>query len=212
MVSAPGGSLGSWTVKSIVGTMFPILVVLSVLEMGSGFVLETLEETYLGNPTLLVLVPVMIDMGGNLGAILSSRLSTRLHLGLLDFDPRDTVLWTNILAILALAGTIFTILGFVAYGVGHLITGEPMALWDLLVISVVSGMLLAVVAIVLSISATYVSYKQGLDPDDTTIPVVTNVCDILGVIILSVVAIAVLGGPPLHVVLLEELTAVLVFV
>ena len=210
MVSIPGSSLDSWTVKSIVGTMFPILVVLSILEMGSGFVLETLEETYLGNPTLLVLVPVMIDMGGNLGAILSSRLSTRLHLGLLEFDPRDTVLWTNILAILALAGTIFTILGFVAYGVGHLITGEPMALWDLLVISVVSGMILAVVAIVLSIAATYVSYKQGLDPDDTTIPVVTNVCDILGVIILSVVAIAVLGGPPLHVVLLEELGAVLI--
>ncbi|AUX09596.1 MgtE family transport protein [Halalkaliarchaeum desulfuricum] len=210
MVSLPGGSLDSWTVKSIVGTMFPILVVLSILELGSGFVLETLEETYLGNPTLLVLVPVMIDMGGNLGAILSSRLSTRLHLGVLEFDPRDTVLWTNILAILALAGTIFTILGFVAYGVGHLITGEPMALWDLLVISVVSGMLLAVVAIVLSIGATYVSYKQGLDPDDTTIPVVTNVCDILGVIILSVVAIAVLGGPPLHVVLLEELGAMLV--
>ncbi|MDR5671770.1 Permease, similar to cation transporter [Halalkaliarchaeum sp. AArc-CO] len=210
MVSIPGDSLDSWTVKSIVGTMFPILVVLSILEMGSGFVLETLEETYLGNPTLLVLVPVMIDMGGNLGAILSSRLSTRLHLGLLEFDPRDTVLWTNILAILALAGTIFTILGFVAYGVGHLITGEPMALWDLLVISVVSGMILAVVAIVLSIAATYVSYKQGLDPDDTTIPVVTNVCDILGVIILSVVAIAVLGGPPLHVVLLEELGAVLI--
>lgn len=192
MVSIPGSSLDSWTVKSIVGTMFPILVVLSILEMGSGFVLETLEETYLGNPTLLVLVPVMIDMGGNLGAILSSRLSTRLHLGLLEFDPRDTVLWTNILAILALAGTIFTILGFVAYGVGHLITGEPMALWDLLVISVVSGMILAVVAIVLSIAATYVSYKQGLDPDDTTIPVVTNVCDILGVIILSIVAIIVL--------------------
>lgn len=206
MVSAPlPSSLNSWTVKSIVGTMFPLLIVLSVLEIGSGFVLETLEETYLGNPTLLVLVPVMIDMGGNLGAILSSRLSTRLHLGILEFDPRNTVLWSNIVAILALAATIFTILGFVAYGVGHLITGEPMALWDLLVISLVSGLLLAVVAIVLSISATYVSYTRGLDPDDTTIPVVTNVCDILGVIILSVVAIAVLGGPPLHVVLMEEL-------
>ena len=210
MVDAPSDeSLNSWAVKSIVGTMFPLLIVLSVLEMGSGFVLETLEETYLGNPTLLVLVPVMIGMGGNLGAILSSRLSTLLHLGVLEFDPRDTVLWANIIAILALAATIFTVLGFVAWGVGHLITGEPLALRDLLVISVVSGMILAVVVILLSIAATYASYTQELDPDDTTIPVVTNVCDILGVIILSVVAIAVLGGPPLHVVLLEELGAML---
>lgn len=207
--TSPDGPPNTWTVRSIVRTMFPILVVLSILEMGSGFVLETLEETYLGNPTLLVLVPVMIGMGGNLGAILSSRLSTRLHLGLLEFDPRDVVLWTNVFAILALAGTIFSVLGFVAWVVGQLITREPLALTDLLLISIVSGMTLAVVVIVLSIAATYVSYTRGLDPDDTTIPVVTNLCDILGVVILSLVAIAVLDGPSLSVVLREALGAVL---
>lgn len=207
--ASPDGSPNTWTVRSIVGTMFPILIVLSILEMGSGFVLETLEATYLGNPTLLVLVPVMIGMGGNLGAILSSRLSTRLHLGLLEFDPRDVVLWTNVVAILALAGTIFSVLGFVAWMVGQVITREPLALADLLLISVVSGMILAVVVVVLSIAATYVSYTRGLDPDDTTIPVVTNLCDILGVVILSIVAIAVLGGPSLSVVLREALGAVL---
>ncbi|MDF9747456.1 magnesium transporter [Natrinema salsiterrestre] len=193
MASAgPDDSLGSWSIRHIVGTMFPILLVLSVLEMGSGYILEELKETYLANPTLLVLVPVMIGMGGNLGAILSSRLSTRLHLGLLEFDPRDEVLWTNILAILALAATIFSALGVAAWAVGRVIA-EPMALRDLVLISIVSGMLLAVIAIVLSLVATYVSYTRGLDPDDTTIPVVTNVCDILGVIVLSGVAIVVLN-------------------
>jgi len=71
-----GEGLGTWRTRTIVATMFPLLVVLSVLEMGSGFVLESLEATYLDNPTLLVLVPVMIGMGGNLGAIFSARLST----------------------------------------------------------------------------------------------------------------------------------------
>jgi mgtE-like transporter len=193
-MAAPGpdDSLGTWSIRHIVGTMFPLLLALSVLEMGSGYILEELEETYLANPTLLVLVPVMIGMGGNLGAILSSRLSTRLHLGLLEFDPRDEVLWTNILAILGLAATIFSTLGVAAWVVGRVIA-EPMALSDLVLISIVSGMLLAVIAIVLSLVATYVSYTQGLDPDDTTIPVVTNVCDILGVIVLSGVAIVVLN-------------------
>ncbi|MGQ3412556.1 magnesium transporter [Natrinema sp. LN54] len=188
----PDDSLDSWSIRNIVATMFPILLVLSVLEMGSGYVLEELEETYLSNPTLLVLVPVMIGMGGNLGAILSSRLSTRLHLGLLEFDPRDEVLWTNVIAIMGLALTIFSALGLIAWVVGQTIAA-PMALADLMLISVVSGMLLAAIATVLSIAATYVSYTQGLDPDDTTIPVVTNVCDILGVIVLSGVAIVVLN-------------------
>ncbi|TMT85348.1 ABC transporter permease [Haloterrigena sp. H1] len=185
-------ALDTWTVRHIVGTMFPILIGLSVLEMGSGYVLEELQATYLGNPTLLVLVPVMIGMGGNLGAILSSRLSTRLHLGVLEFDPHDEVLWTNVIAILGLAATVFSTLGVAAWVVGQLIA-EPMALADLLIISIVSGMLLAAIAVVLSIGATYVSYTRGLDPDDTTIPVVTNLCDILGVVVLSGVAIVVLN-------------------
>jgi mgtE-like transporter len=184
--------LGSWRTRHIVLTMFPLLLGLSVLEMGSGYVLEALEETYLANPTLLVLVPVMIGMGGNLGAILSSRLSTRLHLGVLEFDLRDTVLWTNVLAILSLAATVFTLLALMAWVVGRFITGSPMAFSDLLAISLISGMSLAVLAILLSIGATYVSYRLGLDPDDTTIPIVTNVADICGVLILSGVAILVL--------------------
>jgi len=185
-------ALDTWTISHIVGTMFPILIGLSVLEMGSGYVLEELQETYLGNPTLLVLVPVMIGMGGNLGAILSSRLSTRLHLGVLEFDVRDEVLWTNVIAILGLAATVFSALGVAAWVVGQLIA-EPMALSELLLISISSGMSLAVIAIGLSLAATYVSYTRGLDPDDTTIPVVTNLCDILGVVVLSGVAIVVLN-------------------
>lgn len=186
------GSLGSWETRAIVATMMPILIVLSILQMGSGYVLETLEETYLGNPTLFVMVPVMIDMGGNLGCIMSSRLSTRLHLGLLTFKPTDRDLHRNALAIMSLALTIFVILGLVAYGIGQTVLGGDIPLVDLLTISIVSGLVLAVLAIVISIVATWASFKLGLDPDDTTIPVVTNVCDILGVIILSAVAILVL--------------------
>jgi mgtE-like transporter len=183
--------LGTWRARSIVATMFPLLVVLSMLEMGSGFVLESLESTYVDNPTLLVLVPVMIGMGGNLGAIFSARLSTRLHLGTLSFDPRDEALRANVVAVMALATTVFAALGGAAWVVGRTIA-SPMAVTDLFVISLVSGLLLAVLAVGISIVATYVSYQRGLDPDDITIPVVTNVCDVLGVLVLSGVATLVL--------------------
>ncbi|MDZ7689507.1 MAG: magnesium transporter [Halobacteriales archaeon] len=189
------GSLGSWSVRAIVGTMLPVLVVLSVLEMGSGLVLHELEQTFLDRPTLLVLVPVMIAMGGNLGSILSSRLSTRLHLGTLNFSLRDPVILTNVVAVLALALTVFTALGVSAYALSLIPVvdvGGGMTLRETFLVSVVSGMLLAVVAVVLSISMTFVSYKLGFDPDDTTIPVVTNLCDILGVVILAVVSLLVL--------------------
>ena len=184
-------SLGGWTVSGIVRRMVPILAVLSALELGSGLVLDTYETFLAEYRVLAVLVPVMIGTGGNLGAILSARLSTRLHLGTLSFDPRDPVLWVDVLATLALAATVFSVTGVAAFGIGHLL-GDPMALSNLLVISLGSGMLLALVAAGLSIGATYASYRLGVDPDETTIPIVTNVTDVLGVFILFAVALVVL--------------------
>lgn len=174
--------------------MIPVLLVLSLLEMGSGLVLQELEQMFLANPTLLVLVPVMIGMGGNLGSILSSRLSTRLHLGTLDFSPRHPVILGNVAAVLVLALTMFTALGVLAHLVAQppLNVGGGMTLPETMAVSLISGMLLAVVAVLLSVTVTYASYRLGLDPDDTTIPVVTNLCDILGVVILAGVSFLVL--------------------
>ncbi|WP_430503827.1 magnesium transporter [Haloparvum sp. PAK95] len=192
MADPPESGRNAWTVRNIVATMFPLLIVLSGLEMISGMVLESVEETYLTNPTLFVLVPVMIGMGGNLGSIFASRLSTRLHLGTLSFDLTDETLWTNVVAVVGLGTTIFVMLGLAAWVVGQVITDSPLPIVDLLQVSVISGLLLTGSAILLAIAATYVSFVRGYDPDDTTIPVVTNLCDILGVVILSAVAIAVL--------------------
>lgn len=188
-------SLESWRTRSIVGTMLPLLVVLSLAEMVSGFVLEDLKETFVTYPTLLVLVPVMIGMGGNLGAIMSSRLSTSLHLGTLEFRASDPQIRRNVVAVVALGATLFTALGLAAWmlsNVPFVEIGGGIGLVDSLVISVVSGMTLTGMVVCLSLGATYASYRLGFDPDDATIPVVTNLCDILGVVVLSGVALTVL--------------------
>jgi len=41
-----------------------------------------------------------------------------------------------------------------------------------------------VLAVVVTVVTTYVAYRYGLDPDDVVVPVVTNVCDVLGVLVL----------------------------
>ena len=192
MVIAPQGSLGTWDAKAIVTNMFPLLVVLSIIVLAAGITLEDAEEMLAEYGILAIMVPTMVDMGGNLGAILSSRLSTRFHLGTTELDPRDRVLWANVGAILALAATIFTALGVGAYALGLLI-GSTIPLVELLVISLVSGMSVAVIAVVFSFATTYASYRLGIDPDDTTIPVVTNVVDVFGMIIFIGVSAIVLG-------------------
>lgn len=178
----PSGSLGSWETQKIVTNMFPLLIVLCVIVLWAGITLEDAEELLEQYGLLAVMVPTMVDMGGNLGAILSSRLSTRMHLGTTDLDVRDRTLWANVGAVFGLAATIFTALALGAWTIGQ-ISGSPLELVDLLVISLISGMSVAAIAVVFSFAATYGSYRLGIDPDDTTIPIVTNVVDVFGMVI-----------------------------
>ena len=181
--------LGDWSVMSIVMTLVPLLAVLSVLQMVSGTVLESFEDQLLQYPSLMVLVTVMIGTAGNLGSIMCARLSTQLHLGTLEFSPHNPDIRANVGAVMGLAATVFVLLGIAAWAIGRVL-GGTLGLGTLLLITNVSGMLLAVWIVVVSTVSIYVSYRLGYDPDDTTIPVVTNVCDITGVLILfGVVAI-----------------------
>ena len=175
--------LADWTVGNIVSTLVPLLIALSVLQMVSGTVLETFEDQLLENPSLLVLVPVMIGTAGNLGSIMCARLSTQLHLGTLEFSRDNPDIRANIGAVFGLAATVFVLLGIASWGIGRAL-GGTLGLGTLLFITIVSGMLLAGWVVVVSTLSVYGSYKLGYDPDDTTIPVVTNVCDITGVLIL----------------------------
>ncbi|WP_049922349.1 magnesium transporter [Halopiger djelfimassiliensis] len=175
--------VGDWTVWNIVTTLVPLLAALSILQMISGTVLESFEEQLLENPALLVLVPVMIGTAGNLGSIMCARLSTQLHLGTLEFSPTNPNIRANVGAVMGLAATVFVLLGIASWAIGRLL-GGTLGLGTLLLITIASGMLLAVWVVVVSTSSVYLSYRLGYDPDDTTIPVVTNVCDITGVLIL----------------------------
>lgn len=184
--------LGSWRVRRIVRNMFPLLVVLSVVVLWAGITLEDARGLLAEYPLLAVMVPTMVGVGGNLGAIFSARLTTRLHLGTTEFDPRDGVLLANVAAILALAATTFTALALGAWLIGQVV-GAALGLPALLVISLGSGMAVAVLAVLLGIAATYGAYRLGIDPDDTTIPIVTNVVDVFGMLIFVGVSAAVLG-------------------
>lgn len=182
-VTALGEAVDEWSISGIVRTMVPLLALLSLLQMGSGTVLETFEEQLLTHPSLLVLVPVFIGTAGNLGSIMSSRLSTQLHLGTLELSLENRAIRSTVGAIFALAGTVFILLGIAAWAIGRAL-GGTLTLVQILFISVASGALLAVFVVIITLVTVVLSYRFGYDPDDMTIPIVTNVCDVTGVLIL----------------------------
>jgi mgtE-like transporter len=172
-----------WEIRRIVMGMLPLLLAMALLQMGSGSVLQAFEEQLLANPALLVLVPVQIGTAGNLGSIMCSRLATQLHLGTFELDPTNPEIRANVGAVFGLAVTVFVILGFAAWLIGRVL-GGTLGLRPVMTISLLSGMLLAVWVVVVSVVSIWASYRLGYNPDDVAIPVVTNVCDITGVLIL----------------------------
>lgn len=176
-----------WTVRAITRATLPVLVALALVELGSGLVLDSFQATLLQYPSLLVLVPVTIGTAGNLGSVLAARLSTALHLGRLSFSPADDILAGNALATLALSLTVFPVVGAGAWVLTAFLTGTALEFSTVLVVATASGAVLAVLAVVVTVVATYLAYRFSLDPDDVVIPVVTNVSDVLGVLVLFAV-------------------------
>ena len=176
-----------WTVRAIMRAALPVLLVLTLVEIGSGLVLGSFESDLLRYPTLLVLVPVTIGTAGNLGSVLAARLSTAFHLGTLSFSPDDDLLAGNAVATVLLALSVFPVIGVGAWVLTSLTVGAVLAPGTVLLVAVASGAALAVVAVAVTAVATYWAYRRELDPDDVVIPVVTNVCDVLGVVVLFLV-------------------------
>lgn len=172
-----------WTISRMVMTMVPLLIALSVLQMVSGTVLERFEEILLTHPSLLILVPVQIGTAGNLGSIMCSRLSTQLHLGTFELTLDNPEVKANSGAVIGLGLSVFAVVGVAAWAIGRALGGS-LGLWQVITISLGSGTLLAGFVVVTSLAAVSTSYRLGYNPDDTTIPVVTNICDITGVLIL----------------------------
>ena len=172
--------------------MLPLLLALSLVELGSGLVLGSFEDELLARPSLLVLVPVTIGTAGNLGSILAARLSTAVHLGTITFSPADDTLVGNAVATAGLAVSVFPVTGIGAWGLTELTVGATLAPAQVVLVAACSGAALAVLAIAVTLVTTYAAYRFGLDPDDVVIPVVTNTCDVLGVLVLFAVVLLVL--------------------
>jgi mgtE-like transporter len=182
----------SWRATGIIRRMFPLLVVLSVIVLIAGIRLEQAGALLQRYGVIAVMVPTMVGTGGNLGAVLSSRLSTRFHLGLTVTDPSDRGLWSNVIAVSLLGMTIFAGLAGAGYILDGL-TGGQVGGQSLLIITVLSGAVIIIAAISFSFLATYLAFRYRIDPDDVTIPVVTNLVDVLGMITFLTVAAFVLG-------------------
>jgi mgtE-like transporter len=169
--------------KRVVRESIAVLVVFGAVDLIAGLVVESRLHRFLVFPALLVLVPPFLESAGALGGILSSRLSSKLHLGVLS--PRG---WPE--AIAGLDATIiflFALFMFALRGLAAAVIGEVMNLASpgilvMVGVSLVAGMIATLLVIVISYYTAVATYRLGLDPDNHGIPIISSTMDLLGVI------------------------------
>ncbi len=181
-----------WKFGSVLRSTLPLLVVMAAVGTLSGVVLQEFEDELLKFPSILILVPALIGVGGNLGAILSSRLSSAVHLGILELNMSNIVFKNNVLAVVIASVFIFLILGLSAFAFGALFGVASVSLDVILVLAMASGGILMTVLVPVSILVIYYSHRLRLDPDDIAIPIVTTIGDITGVLSLFMVIVILL--------------------
>jgi mgtE-like transporter len=174
--------------RKILTESFPVLTIVSIVELLAGILLELRSETLITLPILLVFIPPLNNLGGSFGSILSSRISTALSLG--DIEPRfarNEHLEENIIGII-IVGLISSIyLGVVVYIVGYL-TGIPsFPITTSILFGVLSGLLLTTPIVGVSVAVAFISWNRGLDPDNVSTPIITAIADALGILCIMLI-------------------------
>ncbi|WP_244987651.1 magnesium transporter [Methanoculleus chikugoensis] len=163
----------------------------------AGVYLGSAREVLALIPGLMVLLPSIIDMRGNIAGVLASRLSSSMHLGEFSIDFEEgSVLGDNVRASFVITVLIAFVLGIFAYA-ASLLSGLPtVSITDLVLISVTSGIVSGLLVMGITLLIALISYRYGLDLDMIGAPTVTTSGDVVTLPILVLSAVFVMYLPP----------------
>jgi mgtE-like transporter len=167
--------------RRIVLESIPVLGTASFLSLIAGILIEKQLGSFLEQPALLILVPAYFGMAGALGGILSSRLGTKVHLGLVQstaWPQREALLDMRSIALLAVP--IFALVGLAAH-LGSVVVGaESPGFVMMVAVASLAGVGATLVVVAVAYYGTLAAVRFGLDPDTAAIPLTNSMLDLVG--------------------------------
>ncbi|MFW6127924.1 MAG: magnesium transporter [Halobacteriota archaeon] len=171
------GGLG----EKIVRESIPVLLICTVLNFGAGTILGDNLESFVALAGLFIIIPAFLEDGGAIGGILSARISTMLHLGILypeSRPPKEVLLSFGTMHLLALI--IFPVIGLAGQMVNQLLQLPTIPTVQMVLLTVIAGQLLMLTLDLLTYYFSIIAYRKNLDPDNVGVPLITSSADILG--------------------------------
>ncbi|MFW9865482.1 MAG: magnesium transporter [Candidatus Thorarchaeota archaeon] len=157
-----------------------IVIISSLIGLISGSVLTSNEEIIYTIPILLLILPALNSLIGDISTILVSRLTTHLYIGTIEPKIKSSKrLREDLLGLLLTLLLSLGVLLIIGYSVGNL-TGVKIVN-PFLIIGIISVTVLIIFFILfafLFISAIFL-FKRGMDPNNYLIPFITSLADFL---------------------------------
>jgi mgtE-like transporter len=174
------GQTSYYTVRGIVQRGIPVLSITCVMGIMVGQILNTRENSLLSMPAILILIPSLIKIGGDTGSMLGARLSSAFHMGLGDRIYRNPVVHNSVIAAL-IVGFVSSISVSVLVFLASKFMGFGMPFITLLEISLIAVIIELSVVYSATVGIAFASHRFGIDPDDTVIPLIASLGDLVGV-------------------------------
>lgn len=168
-------------IQVIIRESVPVLVVALLLDLFAGVVVEKQLDELTRLPALLVLLPGFLAAAGALGGILSSRLASKLHLGLIGASTvPDRIARSDIGGTFGLALPVFVLTAMISQvGADAFDLASPG--WaEMIGVALAGGFVVTVIVVGVAYYGTIVAVRFGVDPDTYGIPLVTSVLDLVG--------------------------------
>jgi mgtE-like transporter len=174
--------------RRILLEMVGVIAIVPLLDILAGALLEARRFSLELVPAVLILIPPFVSQAGALGGILSSRLSSKLQLGVITprGRPEPPALVDGAIVV-GFGLLVFTAIGAIAVVLENLAgLAEGAGLVHPSGASIVAGTVLAGVLVlpVILVAGYYiavVSTRFGLDPDNQGVPIITSLMDLVGV-------------------------------
>ncbi len=172
---------GRPALRGILREALVVVVVGGVLSLLAGVVLEGRLDEFATYPALLALVPPFLASAGAIGGMLSSRLTSKLHLGVIGPTTLPGVAARSDIALAyLLAVPVFVAASLVADLAALVIDLPSPGPLAMAAVAVTGGLVATTLAVAAAYWGAVASFRLGLDPDNIAVPLVTSSIDLVG--------------------------------
>ena len=152
-------------VRRVVLEMTAVILLTPILDILSGVLQEHRLTELTAVPVLLILIPPFVSQAGALGGIFSSRVSSKLQIGVITprgFPEAPAVVDGSI--VFALSVVVFSLIGAIAIGLAALTGQAPGSPGRVAISALLAGLIVTPITIVLSYYLAIVTYRFGSGP------------------------------------------------